>query len=356
MRTTRRHSHQCSRCSKSDCQGCRPCEDSGRCDARKSPYFIEVCKEDRNIARFRQRGPRDPLAHDDGPSCTTKDCGVQLYVEDLGPRCGPTLVIIGGLANPLQAEYQETLALQGFRVVSIDLRGFGRSDKPLEPYSLDVWADDLREVLDELAIEDAVLIAPSASSRIGVRYAARHCCAHIAKLVLLAPFLGTTPPASVGLPAALIDTLEAQALVDRESLVINLDPNFNAFYFPQAVPPAYAFANNVFAAQGSTPWSVAALFASFRENITADLPRVCVPTLVLNGGADIINPVPLAQAVAAGIPDAELVIAPGWGHFYLAFGAGAQLFNAQVSAFARGEPQPPVPAPPAPVLPAASEP
>ncbi|MBD0256079.1 MAG: alpha/beta fold hydrolase, partial [Cytophagales bacterium] len=78
---------------------------------------------------------------------------VQLHVTDLGE--GTPVVLIHGwpLSNAMyEYQYQE-LAEQGFRAIGISMRGFGKSDKPYGRYTYDVFADDIRAVLDVLEVE-----------------------------------------------------------------------------------------------------------------------------------------------------------------------------------------------------------
>ena len=83
--------------------------------------------------------------------------GIRLHVRDWGE--GRPIVLIHGwpLSNEMY-DYQMTeLAEKGFRAISISLRGFGKSDKPWGPYNYDVYADDLKSILDQLDLKDVTL-------------------------------------------------------------------------------------------------------------------------------------------------------------------------------------------------------
>ena len=86
------------------------------------------------------------------------DDGVGLYTKDWGQ--GQPVVLIHGW--PLSADSWEhqarALVEAGYRVVSYDRRGFGRSDQPFEGYDYDTLADDLSAVMDALELEDATLV------------------------------------------------------------------------------------------------------------------------------------------------------------------------------------------------------
>src|SRR5437870_2808477 len=82
---------------------------------------------------------------------------VRLHVTDQGE--GKTVVLIHGWPlSDAMYEYQYNELIQNnFRVVGIALRGFGKSDKPYGQYNYDVYADDIKVILDKLKIEQVTL-------------------------------------------------------------------------------------------------------------------------------------------------------------------------------------------------------
>ena len=83
-----------------------------------------------------------------------------LYVEDYRPGSydGTILFIHGWPVSGAMFEYQvNTLPERGIRVVTVDLSGFGRSHRNWGPYDCDVWADDVRKVVDSLSLDDITL-------------------------------------------------------------------------------------------------------------------------------------------------------------------------------------------------------
>jgi pimeloyl-ACP methyl ester carboxylesterase len=102
--------------------------------------------------------------------------GVRLHYELHGPEGGPPVVLVHGFASEYQlnwvgTRWQETLVNAGYRVVGIDCRGHGSSDKPHDPaaYSLVTMANDVLRLLDELQIAAARYIGYSMGARIGLR-------------------------------------------------------------------------------------------------------------------------------------------------------------------------------------------
>lgn len=87
--------------------------------------------------------------------------GVSIYVNDLNPGPGsrPAVFVHGWPLDHRMFEYQyNVLPQHGIRFIGIDLRGFGKSDKPWHGYTLDRLADDLHAVIEALQLENAALI------------------------------------------------------------------------------------------------------------------------------------------------------------------------------------------------------
>src|SRR5579859_4770415 len=102
--------------------------------------------------------------------------GVRLHYELNGPRDGQPVVLIHGFASDYQlnwvgSRWQETLVNAGRRVIGLDCRGHGESDKPHNPdaYGLSVMASDVVRLLDHLAIEACDYIGYSMGGRIGLQ-------------------------------------------------------------------------------------------------------------------------------------------------------------------------------------------
>jgi pimeloyl-ACP methyl ester carboxylesterase len=98
------------------------------------------------------------------------------YVE-LNPEGQRTLVFIHGLGSYLKFwRYQlDVFAAQGYRVIAVDLPGYGKSDKPASfPYTMEAMADVVREVVHSLGIEKPVLVGHSMGGQTALSYAIRY--------------------------------------------------------------------------------------------------------------------------------------------------------------------------------------
>lgn len=101
--------------------------------------------------------------------------GIDLHYLVHGQREGETVVLIHGFTAPLEMWAPTVPALvSGYRVLTYDLRGHGRSDLPFGGYDLTTQADDLRGLLDHLRIEQAHLVGDAAGGGIAVELALSH--------------------------------------------------------------------------------------------------------------------------------------------------------------------------------------
>ncbi len=116
--------------------------------------------------------------------------GVRLHYEVNGPDRGHPLVAVHGFAsdyrlNWVGSRWQETLTQAGFRVIGLDCRGHGHSDKPHEEaaYSVETMAGDVVRLLDQLDVRTAAYLGYSMGSRIGLQVVMEH-PARISRAVL----------------------------------------------------------------------------------------------------------------------------------------------------------------------------
>jgi pimeloyl-ACP methyl ester carboxylesterase len=101
--------------------------------------------------------------------------GVRLHYEVQGPENGRPIVLVHGFAsdyrlNWVGTRWQEALTTDGFRVIGLDCRGHGHSDKPHDEaaYAVDVMAADVIRLLDEVEVDRAAYLGYSMGGRIGL--------------------------------------------------------------------------------------------------------------------------------------------------------------------------------------------
>jgi len=101
--------------------------------------------------------------------------GVRLHYEIHGPERGTPIVLVHGFAsdyrlNWVGSRWQETLTGTGFRIIGLDCRGHGHSDKPHEEaaYTVDVMTGDVVRLLDHVDVAEAAYLGYSMGARIGL--------------------------------------------------------------------------------------------------------------------------------------------------------------------------------------------
>lgn len=260
---------------------------------------------------------------------------VKIYMEDLNPTGTKTILFVHGWpANHKLFEYQfDVLPSKGYRCIGIDIRGFGRSDKPWNGYSYDRLADDVRRVVDALQLDDFILAGHSVGGAIVIRYMARHNGYGVSKLALFAaaaPSFVQRPNFPYGLPIEEVNKLIQETTIDRPKMLRDFGDQF--FFQYTTEPFSDWFFQLGLEAAG---WSTAAVATSLRdETLFSDLAKIRVPTLILHGVHDQVCLYPLAIAMHQGIQNSKLVPFATSGHGL--FWEEREKFNMELIDFIEG--------------------
>ena len=270
---------------------------------------------------------------------TTRD-GTEIYYKDWGE--GQPVVFSHGW--PLSADAFEDqmffLAQRGYRCIAHDRRGHGRSSQPWNGNDLDTYADDLAELTAALDLKNAIHVGHSTGGGEVARYIGRHGTARVSKAVLI----GAIPPVMVksannplGTPIEEFDKLRAAVQADRSQFWKDLSLPFYSYNRPGA--KVSEGVRESFWLQGMMcgfPGSYFCIKAFSETDLTEDLKKFDVPTLVLHGDDDQIVPIADSALLSSKIiKNAKLVIYQGAPH-----GMCTTLkdrVNAELLAFFKGE-------------------
>jgi non-heme chloroperoxidase len=252
------------------------------------------------------------------PFLTTRD-GTQIYYKDWGT--GQPVVFSHGW--PLSADAWEDqmffLASHGYRVIAHDRRGHGRSSQPWQGNDMDTYADDLAELTARLDLKGAVHVGHSTGGGEVARYIGRHGTGRVAKAVLV----GAVPPVMLkgpnnpnGLPMEVFDGIRQGVLADRAQLFRDFTGPFYGYNRPGAKPSEGV--RESFWLQGMMAGMPASYFCvkAFSEtDMTEDLKKIDVPTLIVHGDDDQIVPIGGSALLSAKlVPNATLTIYEGAPH------------------------------------------
>jgi len=249
---------------------------------------------------------------------TTKD-GTQIYFNDWG--AGQPVVFSHGwpLSSAAFEDQMFFLTSHGYRCIAHDRRGHGRSSQPWQGNDLDTYADDLAELVTALDLQNAIHVGHSTGGGEVVRYLGRHSSRRVAKAVLIGaipPLMLKTAANPGGLPIEVFNGIRAGVLADRSQFFKDLTLPFYGYNRPGA--KLSAGVRESFWLQGMLAGFPAAYFCikAFSEtDLTEDLKKIDVPTLVLHGDDDQIVPIASSALLSAKlVKNAKLKIYPGASH------------------------------------------
>ncbi len=234
---------------------------------------------------------------------------IELHYEDHGS--GKPIVLIHGYpleGNSWEKQEPELLAA-GYRVISYDRRGFGKSSQPTVGYDYDTFAADLKALLDHLAlVEDVVLAGFSMGTGEVTRYLGNYGSAGISKVAMLGvipPFVLKTDDNEKGVPGEVFDGIKATVEKDR---YLWFEEFFKNFFNTDELAPERigdaALQAHFTVAQQMSPYATLACVDTWLTDFRDDLPKIDVPTLVIHGEKDRILPF---ESTAARLRDENLI-------------------------------------------------
>ncbi|BCW64507.1 alpha/beta hydrolase [Arthrobacter sp. StoSoilB22] len=245
---------------------------------------------------------------------------IELYYEDHGT--GQAVVLIHGYPLDGSSWEKQTAALldAGYRVITYDRRGFGKSSQPTEGYDYDTFAADLKTVLDTLDLNDAVLVGFSMGTGEVARYISTYGSARVAKAVFLGslePFLLKTDDNPDGVPQEVFDGLAAGVKADRYAFFTEFFKNFynsDTFLGTDRLSQEAVDASWNLASKSGAFASVAAQ-PTWLTDFRADIPKIDVPALIVHGTADNILPIDVTgRRFKDALPSAEYLEIEGAPH------------------------------------------
>ena len=250
---------------------------------------------------------------------TENDAPIEVHYEDHG--AGQPVVLIHGYPLSGRAwDKQVPVVLEaGHRVITYDRRGFGHSSQPVVGYDYDTFASDLHALLEALDLHVVTLVGHSMGTGEVTRYLSVYGSARVAAGVLVSPippFLLQTSDNPDGVPQSVFDGFVQAAQSDMPAWMKGfLDNFYNADTLRGTLvsDQAYQASWNIAASASAT--AAVACIPTWATDFRADLPKVDVPILVVQGDADRVLPLDkTGQRLPGLIKDTQLAVVEGGPH------------------------------------------
>jgi pimeloyl-ACP methyl ester carboxylesterase len=219
---------------------------------------------------------------------------VDLYFEDHG--AGEPVVLIHGwpLSGASWEKQVPVLLDAGYRVITYDRRGFGKSSRPTSGYNYDTFAEDLHKIIMRLDLREAALVGFSMGGGEVARYLGAHGSGRVKKAVFISaipPFLLKTPDNPEGVDGAIFEGIKKAIAADRPAFLLKFLSDFynvDVLGGKLVSDEVVRFSWNV--AADASPKGTLDCVSAWLTDFRKDLAGIDVPTLVIHGDADRILP------------------------------------------------------------------
>ena len=244
---------------------------------------------------------------------------VELYYEDHGS--GKPVVLIHGypLSGASWEKQVPVLVNAGYRVITYDRRGFGKSSQPTTGYKYDTFAEDLHKLITHLNLRDFTLVGFSMGGGEIARYFGKYGSKGVSKAVIIGgvpPFLLKTADNPEGVDASVFEGIQKAVAADRYAFFTEFFKNFyntDLLLGKRVSEEVVRGSWNI--AGGASATASLACVPTWHEDFRQDLTHVDVPTLVIHGDDDRIVPIGAAgQRTAKLVKGAQLIVIKGGPH------------------------------------------
>lgn len=243
-----------------------------------------------------------------------------LHINDSGGSGRPVVLIHGWpLSGESWSDQIGPLQDAGYRVVTYDRRGFGKSEKTAAGYDYDTFADDLQDVLETLQLQDATLVGFSMGGGEVARYAGRHGTSRLHSVVFAAavpPFLMQNSQNPDGpLDEETFTQMRGGLEQDREAFFEDFTTGFFSVNGELTVTEEQRQEALEMAKQSDQNAALSSMDAWATTDFRQDLQAIDVPTLVVHGDSDATVPLEgSGQRTHEAVANSELKVIQGAPH------------------------------------------
>jgi non-heme chloroperoxidase len=244
---------------------------------------------------------------------------IELYYEDHGS--GKPIILIHGypLSGASWEKQVPVLLKAGYRVITYDRRGFGKSSQPTTGYNYNTFAEDLSKVIAHLQLKDFTIVGFSMGGGEVARYLGKFGTRGVSKAIIISgvpPFLLKTADNPEGVDQGVFDGIQKAVAADRYAFFTEFYKNFynTDLLLGKRVSEETVRSSWNTAATSSATASYECV-PSWHEDFRQDLAKIDIPTLVIHGDADRILPITTAgERTGKLIKGARMVVVKGGPH------------------------------------------
>lgn len=240
---------------------------------------------------------------------------VDIYYE--GHGSGEPVVLLNGIFMNTKSWYLQLkpLVMRGYRVILHDMRGQWGSGKPdcADCYSLEIHADDLKQLLDQLNVKKAHIVGTSYGGEVGMYFAIKY-PEYVNDLTIIA----SVSEVHEELRITALRWLEGAQSNDPRRFVLSwLNDVYSDSFIEKSGPQLFERLVSVYSS-GFDFRSAAYLLKAFlklaEEPLTPKLRSITQPTLVIAAEKDRVKPAKYSEIISRNIANSDYVMITDAGH------------------------------------------
>lgn len=242
---------------------------------------------------------------------------IKIHYTDHG-RGEPVILIHGYPFSGMAWERQEAFLLeQGYRVITYDRRGFGKSSNPSKGYDYDTFASDLDTLINTLDLNGVTLVGHSMGTGEIARYLGKFGSSKVSRAIMVSPippFLLKTPDNETGVEREVFEGFKKTIKEDRYAFMTDfLDKFYSRSFMNGGKVSDEKLRADFNLGISSSPIAFLRCVDSWIEDFRPDVKKIDVPLLVIQGDEDQILPIEATGKVLTEIKG-ELHVVNGGSH------------------------------------------
>jgi 3-oxoadipate enol-lactonase len=222
--------------------------------------------------------------------------GIRIWYEETGEG-DPVIQIHGAGFGHFNFSTATPILSQTFRCIDFDMRGYGQSERPLQQYNMEVWADDIAGLMNHLGLHSAHIHGTSMGGMVAQQFAAKY--PHRTQRLVINCSAAKLDYAGVLTFRGWIEIAERFSVGSRTlAELIALQALSRRFLDSSKGPEAVDMIQNILRNSNRVDIFKLACQAMIDMDLRPLLPMITAPTLVIGGDEDMMTPWQQAESGA----------------------------------------------------------